>query len=225
MPEIVINKIIRSRRRTLGLQIAPDARLIVRAPRKLALETIREIVDQRRSWIQRKQQEMRRNASIRTEKKFKAGELLLFQGQWYALRHTELSSPVFEFNGHEFLLPRQCVDRARTLLIDWYQRQAAAIIPQRVVYYSQRSGIAYTRITINDARTRWGSCGYQATLNFSWRLIMCPPQVLDYVVTHELAHVEVRNHSSRFWERVSRLFPDYYSCRLWLKHNTHLLGL
>jgi len=225
MRDIVIDKIIRSKRRTLGLHISSDARLIIRAPERLSLETIRKIVARKHVWIQRKQQEIHRNAALRPVKKFNEGEQFLFQGQWCTLRYTDPPSPVFEFNNNEFLLARQYAAQARSLLAGWYQRQAAAVIPQRVDYYSRRAGIRYARITVNNAKTRWGSCGHQATLNFSWRLVMCPPAVLDYVVAHELAHVEVRNHSSQFWECVSRLFPDYYSCRLWLKHNTHLLGL
>ena len=78
---------------------------------------------------------------------------------------------------------------------------------------------------ITDARTRWGSCSTRGSLNFSWRLVMAPPAVIDYVILHELAHLKIHNHSSNFWSRVAQLVPDYREHKKWLEQNGHLLAI
>ncbi|SFD13460.1 M48 family metallopeptidase [Tropicimonas isoalkanivorans] len=85
--------------------------------------------------------------------------------------------------------------------------------------YAQKLGRSYTRITLRDTRSRWGSCSSDGALMFSWRLILAPPEVLDYVAAHEVAHLAEMNHGARFWATVERLMPDYRTHRHWLRHN------
>ena len=84
-------------------------------------------------------------------------------------------------------------------------------------------GVDYGRITVRDQRTRWGSCSAKGNLNFNWRLILAPGEVLDYVVVHELAHRREMNHSKRFWSLVEMVLPDYERRRRWLKENGEAL--
>lgn len=77
----------------------------------------------------------------------------------------------------------------------------------------------YSRLTLRDTRSRWGSCSAAAALNYSWRLIMAPPEVLDYVAAHEVAHLQEMNHSPAFWAVVAELVPDYHAPRRWLREN------
>lgn len=86
-------------------------------------------------------------------------------------------------------------------------------------------GLAYKSLKINNAKTRWGSCGSSGNLNFTWRLIMAPKKVVDYVIVHELAHLKQMNHSPKFWNEVKLIIPDYKNDELWLKRNGHLLYL
>ncbi len=79
------------------------------------------------------------------------------------------------------------------------------------------------KVTIRDQRTRWGSCSSRGTLSFNWRLIMAPPDVMDYVVVHELCHLIEPNHSRKFWQLLAGLLPDFRQPRLWLKRNVNLL--
>ncbi|MCJ8138821.1 M48 family metallopeptidase [Falsirhodobacter halotolerans] len=78
-------------------------------------------------------------------------------------------------------------------------------------------GLRYTRLTLRDTRSRWGSCTADGALMFSWRLILAPPEVLDYVAAHEVAHLDQMNHSPAFWAVVARLCPDYAPRRAWLR--------
>jgi len=90
-------------------------------------------------------------------------------------------------------------------------------------HYAGRIGRRYTTLTLRDTRSRWGSCTADAGLMYSWRLIMAPPLVLDYVAAHEVAHLAEMNHSARFWAIVADLMPDYQTHRRWLKSQGHAL--
>lgn len=104
-----------------------------------------------------------------------------------------------------------------------YRDAAKEYIPKRVEYYHAFTGGQYTKITIRDQKTRWGSCSSNGTLSFSFRLMMAPPRVLDYVVVHELCHLTHMNHSKEFWNMVETILPDYKEHRKWLKENGHTL--
>ncbi|MCC8045095.1 MAG: M48 family metallopeptidase [Clostridiales bacterium] len=94
---------------------------------------------------------------------------------------------------------------------------AVSQIPKRVAYYAARMGVTYGRITIREQKTRWGSCSSAGNLNFNWKLMLLPPELLDYVVVHELAHRKEMNHSPQFWAIVEKEMPDYRERRRRLK--------
>ena len=96
---------------------------------------------------------------------------------------------------------------------------AKVIIPDRVSYWAEKKRVTYSRITIREQKTRWGSCSSSGGLNFNWKLILMPEKVLDYVVIHELAHRKEMNHSEKFWREVEIMMPDYKEQRRWLKEN------
>lgn len=88
-------------------------------------------------------------------------------------------------------------------------KRALEVVPERVDYYARLMGISYGRITIREQKTRWGSCSSKGNLNFNWKLMLMPPEILDYVVVHELAHRREMNHSGDFWRIVEQVLPDY----------------
>ena len=96
-------------------------------------------------------------------------------------------------------------------------QKAAATIPERVRYYAEKLNVTYGRITIRNQKTRWGSCSAKGNLNFNCLLMLAPPEVLDYVVVHELCHRMEMNHSKRFWSLVGTVLPDYRKQEKWLK--------
>lgn len=103
--------------------------------------------------------------------------------------------------------------------------RAASVIQQRLRYFAPLVGVTYGRVTIRHQRTRWGSCSAKGNLNFNCLLALTPPAVLDYVVVHELCHRKELNHSSRFWEAVRTVLPDYAVSRKWLKeHGNQLIS-
>lgn len=89
--------------------------------------------------------------------------------------------------------------------------------------YAGQLGASFQKVTLRDTRSRWGSCSSTGNLMYSWRLIMAPREVLDYVAAHEVAHLKELNHSPSFWSLVEYLMPDYKSHKSWLRHNGHSL--
>jgi len=96
---------------------------------------------------------------------------------------------------------------------------ALRVLPERCRYFAGVMGVRYGRITIRNQKTRWGSCSSGGNLNFNCLLMLAPPEVRDYVVVHELAHLKEMNHSPRFWKEVEKVLPDYRQRLLWLKKN------
>ena len=95
--------------------------------------------------------------------------------------------------------------------------KACTCIPGRVAHFAPLVGVTYGRITIRNQRTRWGSCSSKGNLNFNCLLMLTPPEVIDYVVVHELCHRKELNHSVRFWNEVARVLPGYAEQEKWLK--------
>ena len=99
----------------------------------------------------------------------------------------------------------------------WLKAEARTHLAAASGHYSARVGQSYAKLALRDTRSRWGSCSTTGTLSYSWRLIMAPPQVLDYVAAHEVAHLVEMNHSPAFWRVVEDLMPDYDVPRRWLR--------
>ena len=98
-----------------------------------------------------------------------------------------------------------------------YIRRAKACLPQRVAYYSERMGLSPTQVRITGARTRFGSCSSQGHICFSWRLMQYPPEAIDYVVVHELAHLRYMDHGAEFYALIARYLPDWKARRALLR--------
>ncbi|MEI4234621.1 M48 family metallopeptidase [Roseovarius sp. D22-M7] len=107
--------------------------------------------------------------------------------------------------------------RVAARLEGWLKARARDRLAQASDHYAARLGRRYSRITLRDTRSRWGSCSSKAALSYSWRLIMAPPEVLDYVAAHEVAHLVEMNHSPAFWAVVAQLFPAHDGPRQWLR--------
>ena len=159
--------LIRSSRRTLGLEITRDCQVLVRAPLRCSQREIDRFVHKHTDWI--------------------AQKIALQQRRRAALSALE---PTAEQEA-------EC------------RRRAAEVIPQRVAHYAPLMGVTPTGIKITSARTRFGSCSGKNSLCFSWRLMLHPPEAVDYVVVHELAHIRHHNHSKDFWAFVESALPDY----------------
>jgi len=217
-----ISKIIRSNRRTVALQIQQDGCLVIRAPFYVSEKHLQSLVFKKSAWIHKKKKLIERKNNSLTQKEFVEGEEFLYLGQKYRLRLSERKRPVLAFD-EGFFLSKYYPGCRRSIFVNWYRKSAYNNFKERADFYASAIKANYRRINITGAKTRWGSCSAKGNLNFSWRLVMAPDWVVDYVVAHEAAHLIEKNHSRSFWNKVETLYPDYQKSRQWLKDNGHLL--
>lgn len=214
---VAIDKIFRTKRRTLTLIVEDDGSLTVRAPLRVSDKAIHEFVDRHIKWIEKKQAQARVAVSS-PARQFIPGETFLYLGKSYELDVVKNQKKALLLDG-KFKLAEQARGNAQKAFQDWYRKQARQIITGHVDLLAARHNFQYEKIRISSARTRWGSCSPSGTLSFSWRLIMTPMEVVDYVIIHELVHTMVHNHSKRFWKMVEKLLPDYREYNKWLRKN------
>lgn len=101
-----------------------------------------------------------------------------------------------------------------------YREQARRVLTEKTARYAKQMGVTYGRISIRGQKTRWGSCSAKGNLNYNWKLMLCPEEVQDYVVVHELAHRREMNHSKAFYRIVEEILPDYRACMRWLREHS-----
>ena len=213
---VLIDQIIRSRRRTIALIVETDGTVTVRAPLRATNKTILQFVEKHTKWVEKKKSEIRSVVPLRP-KQYVPGENFLYLGQNHALEvvHGQQKKLVLEDG---FKIAASVQENAELIFQSWYRQQARLIITERVKFFADKHAFHYDRIRITSARTRWGSCSTKGSLSFSWRLIMTPLDVVDYVVIHELTHTVHQNHSERFWKLVEHILPEYKESQKRLKH-------
>ena len=179
-------EIIRSKRKSYGISVAPGGKVTVRMPLRGSERFAVSMVEEKRDWIVKNYLKMQAVSPKPSQKEKTPYE-------------RRLEAP--------------------------YRQAAKEYIPKRVAYYAELLDVTYATISIRDQKTRWGSCSSKGNLSFSWRLILAPPKVLDYVVVHELCHRKEMNHSPRFWALMESIIPDYKIHRKWLKENGEKLTI
>lgn len=205
------------RARSILLQIANlDGAVELVVPNAAKFSEAWEFAQSKTKWLQN------RLVGIRRPIAFADGAGFPFQGREILIRRIDGRYAPIRRTDDELLVtttPERLPARVRR----WLRAQASDKIKSRVAEKTGRLGHACKRITIRDQQTRWGSCSGSGNLNFSWRLILAPENVLDYVVAHEVAHLAEMNHGKRFWAHVADLCDDPGAARAWLR--THGMDL
>ncbi len=216
---IHIDQIVRSKRRTLALIVMPDGRVVVRAPLGASDQAIRTWVETKADWLKA------RLAAVPPRETFAEGRSLWYLGQACPLRLVDAARPALTFREGVFYLGRGWLPQAEAVFTRWYRAQAARVLGARLAQRAKQLGYPYRRLRISAARTRWGSCSSSGTISLTWRLVMAPPEVADYVIVHELVHTRHPNHSPAFWAQVAAHLPDYRQRAQWLKSQGAKLAL
>jgi predicted metal-dependent hydrolase len=211
----------RAPRRSIGLSI--DHRgLRVAAPRHASLAEIEQLIRKHAVWVTKKLDEWRERRAA-APFHLADGARLPYLGDWLQIRIASGDNRViWAGDGSLTLLPRKGAD-ADALLDKALRQRARELFEQRLAQQAARFGIAPPRLSLSSARTRWGSCSLKTGIRLNWHLIHCAPPLIDYVIVHELAHLEEMNHGPRFWAIVARYFPDYRNAREALKKLSGLL--
>ncbi|WP_319522621.1 SprT family zinc-dependent metalloprotease [uncultured Desulfosarcina sp.] len=213
-----------ARRRTIELTIERDGSIVVYAPETAGRKEMETLVRKKLLWIHqqigRKSEELHRLP----EKEYVSGEGFYYRGRKYRLKlvdtvQTRNNGDRLQFHHGRFLMPRQYAEKGQEIFMNWYARRAVDWIPRRVRLLQDRAGIQPSSIEIRDLGFRWGSCTRKGKLLFHWRLILLPPERIDYLILHELVHLHEHNHSPAFYERLRRAAPDHESQEDWLRRN------
>jgi predicted metal-dependent hydrolase len=236
-PPYVLRRSARSRH--LRITIDPDLGLVVSVPPASRRgwahpeRLIDEFLREREPWIRRHlERQARQHAELRARGGLADGATIRYRGDLHRLRVT--TSPTGRRSSvarvvtiaapelHLGLLARDA-DRADRVLESWFREQARFAIDATIDDHATALGVDPAAVALRDPRSRWGSASRQGRLMFSWRLVLAPPEALETVVVHELAHLKVFGHGPRFWAVVASRRPDHLVWRRWLR--THSLEL
>lgn len=218
----------RKRRKTISLQISSSAEVVVSAPYFTSEYEINNFVREKENWIRKTIQKQKKTPDQVREKSFTTGEYFYYLGSPCPLEvffQNDLPPGLVFWNNRFYL---NCLDApaaGKGHFVRWYKGVARKHITGRVDALANQLQLLPGKISITSARTRWGSCSEENNLAFSFRLIMAPPEVIDYVVVHELLHMREKNHSSKFWKLVLEVMPQYKVHRRWLQDNQHRFNL
>ena len=216
----------RARRRSIGFVVGTEG-LSVSAPRWVALAEVEQALQAKAAWILRKLHEQQERARRLQAAKvvWQDGTSLPFLGETVILlldprvTGAQLHSATDTLPGVPRLtlhlgLPQTATqDQIRELVQTWLQRQARRVFEERCAHFAPKLGVRVKRLSLSSAATRWGSASADGSVRLNWRLIHFALPVIDYVVTHELAHLREMNHSPAFWEVVRSVLPDFERSR------------
>ena len=218
--------LIQSVRSSIRLSVSEGGDVRVYAPKAMRLRDVDAFVRAHAADVQA----MERRAQQRREV-FEAGHPLedgarmLVRGRWMTLRVEQASRMSARLEGDVLHLRAPETDRAvlRALVRKALSEEALKEIRRLIAVHAPALGVQPGRIAIREQKSRWGSCSSKDNLNFNWKLMLAPPEALEYVVVHELCHLIEFNHSARFWRRVESRMPEYEIIKKWLKDHGKML--
>jgi len=215
--------IVRSYRRSLCLSINKDGKLIVHAPKKLSLKEIYKYIEEKEKWIKTKQNEIQEklkiNVDVLSYKEF------LFLGKKYKLVFLNGIKKI-ELVSSEIAIPNK-IDKDQILqkIKQWYISNAKKILSERVEYFANLMQLDYASISLNNSKSKWGTCDSRRNIKLNFRLVMLPHKVIDYVIIHELSHIIEFNHSKNFYKIISTIMPSYKLQQKIIKEYDYVLRL
>lgn len=209
-------EIIRSqnRHKTITLKIENE-RLIVLAPQGLTNKQINEVLVKKADWIAK---QLAKTASYKDNLSHTIayGQQVFYQGILLTLSENKASQKIF-VSGAKLYVPASSLNKEA--LYAWYRSQAELKILSRVHTLCEAYQFSIANLRLKDQKKRWGSCSSLKNINLSWRLILLPPWVRDYIIIHELCHLKQPNHSPEFWSLVEKYCPNYQLAKKYLKEN------
>lgn len=212
------DKIIKTKRKSISLIIKNNGDFIVRAPIRVKDNYIQKFIQKKQEWIIKKRTEQLNNAT--KELAFHGDEEICILGEIYKIFYTTTSR--VKIDNNIIHVPNLA---SKEKLIAFLKRFAKKYLTDHVEKISQTHNFNYASISVNSAKTCWGSCSFSNKLHFTYKLIMCPSDVVDYIIIHELCHTKIKNHSPLFWNLVQNYDPEYKKHEKWLKENRGLINL
>jgi predicted metal-dependent hydrolase len=200
-----------NRRRTLALRVSANGEVVVNAPLRLAKSEIEQFLRKHADWISDRLHAFSADRFV-----WQHDAALPYLGSLLRLHLVEGAGASVQRQADQLICAASHAEspaRLAALVQRWYQREARALLHERLTHHAARAGIALPVMRLSNARTRWGSLSGKGVVSLNWRLIKASLEEIDYVICHELAHFRQRNHSPAFWREVGNLFPDYLRVR------------
>jgi predicted metal-dependent hydrolase len=199
-----------ARRRTIGITVKRDGELVVAAPQRTSARRLEAVVRDKLPWVRRKLAEFEALGPPPERRQVVAGELFPYLGREYRLALADRPALPVGLRGDVLEVDRALDGDARAALVAWYEARARDYIDAAVTRYAPLVGAAPAAVVVRDlGKRRWGVCDHRTlTVSFHWQLITQPPELVDYVVVHELTHLHEPNHGAAFWRRVEDVVPD-----------------
>jgi predicted metal-dependent hydrolase len=215
--------LIKSKRKSLSLMVNNKGEFVVHAPKQMKLDEIFAFIAKKQQWVKEKKQQVAN--VLQTNKKLFSYEQMLFLGKVYdVVRVKGLKESVLE-NGF-FCIPEKVKEEKVSHKIKQFLMQMAEeVVLDRLDYFAELMDLDFNSVKIVSSKAKWGSCDAKLNLAFNFKLIMLPPNLIDYIVIHELAHILQFNHSPQFWAVVASILPTYKKHRQLLKESGFLLNL
>ncbi len=204
-------RIIRSKRRTVCIQMTANGEIVVRAPKRCSRAYIDQFVNSKSQWIIAHQQKLKEQTKQREEFSFQPGDMFFLCGKSVPIRFDEHGK--VKLQAHELQLPTGDMKIVRKALILQVKTVAYPWLCRRLDYWAAEMGISYNGLRLSTARCRWGSCSGDGMIRISVFLLFAPERAIDYVLVHELAHRKKFDHSPAFWHIVAQTMPDYMEQR------------
>jgi len=220
---LVVVQIRKSRRaRTMRLTVGPGRPPEVVVPTRVRQRTVDEFINAKQRWLGDKLAELRAAAACPRELFFDRPGTIWLAGAPVPVDHDPAGRPVAALRAGRLAVGGS-PEAAGAAIERWYRREARRALLEAAELAAGGIGVRFTAVGVRDPRTRWGSCSPNGRLSFSWRLLMAPGHVLDYVVVHELCHLREFNHSRSFWRLVEAARPEWRESRDWLRRHGHEL--
>jgi len=207
-----------SKAKKISIKITGHNGVELVVPKNISDKQAIRFLNSKQDWIIQKSKEI----GIKNRTFFEEGNQIPVQGEIYKIVHSGSIRGQSKLEDNQLIVCGELgviSKRVHSFLHELAKKEITA----RVEVEAHKLGLKYNRITVRDTNSRWGSCSHKKNLSFSWRLIMAPRDVLEYVVAHEVAHLKEMNHSKNFWMLVESIFPDHQSSRKWLKDNGVML--
>ena len=216
----MIDKIVRSKRKTLSLHIDPSGAVVVRAPLNMPALLIDRFVAKNNVWIEKHKNKVQKRLEENPPCHFVPGDKFHFLGEQYELEFKEKAPNEIVLEGN-FITRPAAAEEVKKRFRKWYRDEAYFYLTERLGIFAETYNLPYNDLKITSAAHRWGSCTSAGNINFPWRLMMCPENIIAYVIAHEMAHLVHLNHSPRFWREVEKMCPTYWEDRKWLHAHEH----
>lgn len=211
----LVYAIARSTRRskTVAVTVDPAGNVLVVAPERFPVDRLDVLVQRKAPWIVQQLRNLQSLPAAPAPREFVSGESVYYLGRHYRLKVHPDAVGDAKLRGGWLYVPApdgaEQTAHVRAALVSWFRRQADERLPGRVETWSVKAGVAMPRVAIVDQQKRWGSCDRHGTIRLNWRIIQAPMRLVDYVIVHELVHLQHRGHGRDYWQAIGRVMPDY----------------